>query len=231
MQPHNERGRDDAGGNGGGSSGAGAPGTTHAVHLHSQPPGGGPSEVLGGMHGAGGEYEVVSPTDAGAALGSLAGSLIGSVGAGVVGASLRASAAAVTGAAGMGAALGAAIGHSFGGGGHGGITSLRGGGGDDEYDGGDVPLLGDEDVAIERASRAAEAAEAAQAAAKPWAATAAEEAPQGSEPRGLEMAPPPDAETETESAPELIGLQPLCEMGVNAGMYLGHGHTVAGDAQ
>lgn len=34
-------------------------------------------DLLGGMHGAGGEYSVSTPTDAGAALGSLAGGVIG----------------------------------------------------------------------------------------------------------------------------------------------------------
>ncbi len=36
-----------------------------------------PRELLGGLHGSGGEYELMGPTDAGAALGSLAGSLLG----------------------------------------------------------------------------------------------------------------------------------------------------------
>ncbi|GIL52105.1 hypothetical protein Vafri_8069 [Volvox africanus] len=174
-----------------------------------------PTEFLGGLHGAGGEYEVVNRTDAGAALGSLAGSFIGSVGAGVAGASLGASAAAVTGAAGMGAALGAVLGHSFGSGGAAARLTKLHGGDSDAYDGGDVPLIGDEDIAIERASRVMEVTEAAAKAEKR---------------RQREALQARDSEAAAGGAvmvPELIGLQPLCELGVNAGMYLGHGHTTA----
>ncbi|GIL83654.1 hypothetical protein Vretifemale_12405, partial [Volvox reticuliferus] len=195
----------------------GTEGESHAADAPKTLPTGDPTEFLGGLHGAGGEYEVVNRTDAGAALGSLAGSLIGSVGAGVAGASLGASAAAVTGAAGMGAALGAVLGHGFGSGRAATRLTRPHGSDSNAYDGGDVPLLGDEDVAIERASRAAETTERA--------AAEGQRQREALHSRGAVAAAAPAAAAAV--VPELIGLQPLCEMGINAGMYLGHGHSTA----
>ncbi|KXZ53906.1 hypothetical protein GPECTOR_6g824 [Gonium pectorale] len=203
--------------------------------------------AVGGMHGSGGEYEVVTATDAGAALGLpwRAACWVGSVGAGVVGAGMTAAAAAVAGAAGIGTALGAVLGRSLGGGSRGGSGPRR------EVDGGDVPLLGEEDVAIETAAQqqqqqqeeAERGAAAGEGAPMRAAALAAEEA-EAQTTRGMgergdaSMAQQQQGSVgakgqaaEKEAALELVGLQPLCEMGVNAGMYLGHGHTnIPGDS-
>ncbi len=76
-----------------------------------------------------------------------------------------------------------------------------------------------QDVAIERASRTAEAAADA---------VQVERSPA----EGADSVGATRRASEAEAgAPELIGLQPLCEMGVNAGMYLGHGHSVAAGAE
>ncbi|KAG2496713.1 hypothetical protein HYH03_005126 [Edaphochlamys debaryana] len=129
--------------------------------------------------------------------------------------------------------------HSSAGSGGGGIGGLfrasfgaggGGGGGRRELDGGDVPLLGEEDVRIEEATRAAHMASERQTEQQaPKMAAAREGGVEGGRQGGLEEAAAAGEEelevgvgAEGGMVEELTGMQPLSVSGINAGMYIGH---------